>query len=385
MGVTKLIKNLLFKSEFEINPKYYREEEKIFNVKTYALFTVIDFVATMMAQIEFYTYLNGEKIKGLEYHRLNIKPNSNYNAADFWHEFWTKLLFDREVLVIEANDQLIIADSFSHHPEYAIREDIFENVSRGDFVFNKKFKSSEVFYIRYGSDDISNAVNGVMDLYSKLVNHSEKIYKNSGGEKGILSVNSAATGPEDFEKRYGAWINRRFREYYRSNSAVMPLFRGMTYTSRFVEGSSDAVTDIRSVLNEALNDYCNAYKLPFVLLRGEVAGIDEAVKLMMTACIDPLARKLEKEINAKEFTPEEYARGNYVKAFTGKIKHIDVLESAPNFDKLFADGWSHNDLLELVDRAKIPEEWADRHYVTKNYENVETVEEMGEGEENGEG
>lgn len=385
MGVTNLIKNLLFKSEFEIDPKYYHQEEKRFSVKTYALFTVIDFIATLMSQVEFYTYLNGDRIKGLEYYRLNVKPNVNQNAAEFWHEFWTKLLFDQEVLVLEINDQLILADAFYHHPEYAIREDVFENVSRGDFVFNKKFRSNEVFYIRYSSNDINNAVTDVMNLYSGLISHANKIYQLSGGEKGILSINSAATGPEDFEKKYGSWINRRFREYYKSDNAVMPLFRGMTYTSRYVDGSSDSVADVRTLLNEALNDYCNAYKLPYVLLRGEVAGIDEAMKLLMTACIDPLARKLEKEINAKEFSPEEFVRENYVKIHTGRVKHIDVLESATNFDKLFADGWSHNDLLDLVDRARIQEEWADRHYVTKNYANVETMEEMGEGEENGEG
>ena len=180
----------------------FKKKETEFCVDAYALFTVIDFVASLMSNIELQTYYNKQLKHDKEWHRLNIKPNINQNAKDFWKEFWCKLLYYQEALIVPAGDQLIIADEFTHHPEYAVREDIFESVSRGDFTFSRTFKASEVFYLRYSTVDISNTLTSVMNLYGSLVSHAQEVYASSGGERGVLNVNSAATGPEEFEKKY---------------------------------------------------------------------------------------------------------------------------------------------------------------------------------------
>ena len=350
-----------------INVRDFKKRETEFCVDAYAIFTVIDFVANLMSNIELQTYYDHKLTEGKEWYRLNIKPNLNQNAKDFWKEFWCKLLYYQEVLVVPIGDQLIIADDFVHHPEYAVKEDIFEQVSRGDLKLVKLFRASEVFYMRYSTVDILTTLKSVMDLYSNLIAHAQEVYEGSGGEKGILNVNSAAAGPEDFEKKYGEWINNRFKSYFSANNAVMPLFRGMTYTGKHESIDSESSNNINDMLNAAIARVANAYKVPPAVLRGEVAGMNDAFNVLLTSCVDPLASMLACELTAKEFDQRAASAGCSIKAFTNNIKHTDIFEVATNFDKLFADGFSHNELCRLLGMPEVNEPWADRHYITKNY------------------
>lgn len=356
-----------------INVRDFKNKETEFCVDAYAIFTVIDFIATLMSNVELQTYYKGRLKEEKEWYRLNIKPNLNQNAKDFWKEFWCKLLFYQEVLVVPVGEQLIIADDFVHHPEYAVKEDVFEQISRGDFRFNRTFRSSEVFYMRYSTVDISSTLKSVMDLYGDLIAHAAEVYDGSGGEKGILNVNSAATGPEDFEKKYGDWINNRFKSYFSANNAVMPLFRGMTYTGKHESIDTESSQNINDMLDAAIARVANAYKVPPAVLRGEVAGMSDAFNVLLTSCVDPLASMLACELTAKEFDQKAVSSGCVIKAFTNNIKHTDIFDVANNFDKLFADGFSHNELCRLLGLPEKDEPWANRHYITKNYADAAEV------------
>ena len=356
-----------------ISVKDFHKRETEFCVDAYAIFTVIDFVASLMSNVELQTYYKGRLKEEKEWYRLNIKPNLNQNAKDFWKEFWCKLLFYQEVLVVPVGEQLIIADDFVHHPEYAVKEDVFEQISRGDFRFNRTFRSSEVFYMRYSTVDISSTLKSVMDLYGDLIAHAAEVYDGSGGAKGILNVNSAATGPEDFEKKYGDWINNRFKSYFSANNAVMPLFRGMTYTGKHESIDTESSQNINDMLDAAIARVANAYKVPPAVLRGEVAGMSDAFNVLLTSCVDPLASMLACELTAKEFDQKAVSSGCMIKAFTNNIKHTDIFDVANNFDKLFADGFSHNELCRLLGLPEKDEPWANRHYITKNYADAAEV------------
>ena len=60
-------------------------------------------------------------------------------------------------------------------------------------------------------------------------------------------------------------------------------------------------------------------------------------------------------------------RGDRILINTDAIKHIDVIEQASNLDKLYSNGWSHNDILKLRGKPPIDEDWANARRFTKNY------------------
>ena len=66
-----------------ISVRDFKRKETEFCVDAYAIFTVIDFVATLMSNVELQTYYKGRLKEEKEWYRLNIKPNLNQNAKDF--------------------------------------------------------------------------------------------------------------------------------------------------------------------------------------------------------------------------------------------------------------------------------------------------------------
>src|SRR5699024_6610756 len=64
-------------------------------IKNLALQTVINFIARTFSQSEFRVEgVDDEAVsKEIEY-RLNIRPNTDLNATDFWHQVVYKLIYD---------------------------------------------------------------------------------------------------------------------------------------------------------------------------------------------------------------------------------------------------------------------------------------------------
>lgn len=351
--------------------EYRNDSEEKFYINAYAVFTVIDFIATLMSRVEWQTIMRGKLIKGLEWHRLNVKPNKNQNAVQFWKEVWSKLLYYQEVLIVEVGGQLIVADSFNHHPEYAIAEDYFEHVSKGNLTFDRAWNRSEVIYLEYSNTNAMQLVNQMLDMYSDMISTTVEVHKKGGGERGILEVGSAASGPSDFEEKFGGYMNSRFKKYFQARNAVMPIFRNMKYSGHESGYNAGTAKDVEALTESALSAACTAYKVPAVLLKGQVQGTTDALNLMLTVCIDPLAEMMAAELSGGYFTAEEFTKGSRIHAWTNNIKHTEIFDCATQFDKLFACGFSYNDLNGLLGLPQIDEEWANAHHITKNYSDTE--------------
>lgn len=345
-------------------------------VTSFATFSVIDIIASLCSKAEFKVYQNNQEFKGREWYSLNVKPNVNQSSTEFWREAVSNLLFCNELLIVPFGEQKIIADNFSID-EYALRENVFKNVRRGTFTFNKAFTASEVFYIKYSFENATPILRAIFDTYTTLYNEATQKYIASGGQKGTLEIPALASGVDDFESKYADLMNNRFKSFFKAKNAVLPLWNGMKYTpssSTSTQKSSSEISDIKTLFDEAITRASQAYKFPPQLVRGEVSGIKDAIDYGLTTCIDPLLNCISEEFSGKEFTPDEYLNGNYIEADTTNIKHVDIFELAPNIDKLISCGFSSVD--EAREKAGLKptgEEWAQDHFMTKNYQTAENA------------
>ncbi len=355
--------------------EYRNDLQNSIALESFALFTTIEMIASLIAKCEFKTYKSGKEFKGYEWYSLNVKPNKNQNSTAFWQEVIGKLLFYGEVLVISVSNQLIIADDFQKD-EYAVKETEFTRVSRGDLTFNRKFKMSDVLYLRYSNNDVMSIINNIFGMYEKLIESASNKYIKAGGQKGILEISALAQGDKDFEKKYTKLMNEHFKSYFNANDAVLPLWEGMKFvptTSDSAKKTTNEITDISKLVDDAMSRAAQAFKVPPALVRGDVAGIKDAVDMLLTVCIDPLADMIGEELTGKKFTPDEVISGQYIGVDTTCIKHIDIFDIAANADKLISSSMLSPD--ETRDKAGLNptgEEWAQKHYMTKNYSNAES-------------
>lgn len=360
----------------------YRDDSSVqIAIGAYAMLTVIEMIAGLISKCEVRTYWNGEERHGLEWTSLNTRPNKNQNAPEFWRELIFRLLFQNEVLVIETGDgQKIIAQAYSKET-FALMPPIFSSVSREGMTFNRTFSGDDVLYLRYSAAGKQFLLDDLFAMYVGMITSASKKYQESDGEKGILNISSVARNDTKFKEDFKQLMGTYFKSYFENKNAVLPLYDGYTYQKTNTAGQyQNSVSDIKVLTGEAIARAAQAFQVPAALVTGDVAGIADAYDVLLTNCIDPLARMISTELTGKMFTSREIAAGCSIEMDTSAIKHTDLIDNASNIDKLIGSGWSHNEVRHALGQHRINEKWADEHYITKNYQTMDEA--LNGGEDN---
>ncbi len=364
-------------STIYLNQQALATQQSQLAIEDFAIECAINMIASAVSKCEFKTYLKNKENQADEYYLWNIEPNINQNSSHFLQELISKLLFYNECLVIEVNGQLIIADNFTQN-EYAVVENNFINVTRGTMKFDRSFKMNEVLYFKFGNKDIRVLLSNLIKGYNELLNMSIGKYKRSGGRKGIAKVNKTASGDKDFDKKVDDLFNNRFKSYFEAENSVIHLPNGIEYSEQNGEGSKKStseIVDISAITKEAFERVAQAFKIPPALLRGDIADIEKLTDNFLTFCIDPLCDMISEEINRKRFGKTAFLAGSYLSIDTTCIKHIDIFSVAEKVDKLIACGtYSIDEIRQKLRDNSINADWSFKHWMTKNYADIENVE-----------
>lgn len=349
-------------------------------IEEFAINIAINLIAGSISKCEFQTYLGGKKTKGDEYYLWNIEPNKNQNSTEFIQEVISKLLYENECLVIEHNGQLIIADSF-YQKEYAVVENVFENITRKDFTIPRTYRMSEVLYFKYNNKNVKSLFSNLMSNYNDLLELAIKKYKRSGGRKGIVELEAIMKGDETKKRETEDLFQRKFKNYFEAENAVLDLPKGVKYEEKNGDGnrkSTSDMVDIQNLIKEAFQRAAQAFKIPPALLMGDIADINNVTDNYLTFSIDPIVDLLSEEVNRKRYGKKAYLCGSYLKIDTTCIKHIDIFSIAEKIDKLISSGmYSIDGLLEKIGDTVLETDWSEKHWITKNYSEITKLDKEG--------
>ena len=340
-------------------------------VMEYALGCAVGLLARCLAGCRFRTMVNGKENFSEEAYAWNYAPNRNQSAADFRTELVARLVLKNECLVVDWGGQLIIADSYGREERY-VDDDLFTQVTRGSVLLGN-YLASDVLYFRLANQSLRNLTSELYAMYETLTASAAEQYQHGGDEKILLNIDSLARGNPDFEKNFNTVVNEQLGPFLKAKRAALPLFDG--WSASPLNSKSDSktspATDFESLLGGALDRVSQALSIPPVLLRGEVAGQGDAMERLLSFCVDPLAKILEDEIVRKRYGRRAVLSGTRLWIDTN-IQHFDLLVNAERADKAIASGVVCID--EARKRAREPEigePWSKKHYLTKNYDNVE--------------
>lgn len=340
-------------------------------IRELAFQSCVNLVGNALSKCEFKTYDGNVEKKGDEYYLWNVEPNQNQNSSAFLHKLVHRLFNDRTALVVQYGGKLHVADSFTRR-EYALYDDLFEQVTVGDFTFNQTFRQSDVLFFEVASEDMRRLTNGLYLSYGKLIAYGIQSYQKSRGTKGAMSVNVQMMGNDEFKRRYEAIQNEGFKRFANADNAVLPLYEGMNFTELAHKTYSQENTrDIRSMIDDVTDFTARAFGIPPALLDGSVQDVGAATDQFLTFCVDPLVDNIQEEIMRKRYGRQALARGDYIRIDTSSIRHIDLLSASANIDKLVSSGVvCINDIRALLGQPLILEPWAYSHFMTKNYATV---------------
>lgn len=131
--------------------------------------------------------------------------------------------------------------------------------------------------------------------------------------------------------------------------------------------------DIKALYDDVFDFTARAIGIPPSILKGDVQDNSKAMDELLTVALDPLAGSLESEINRKKYG-KAVLKGSRCMVDTSHVKHVDIFSNATQIDKLVQSG-THtiNMILRAMGQPQINEEWANQHFITKNYSTVQDL------------
>ncbi len=359
----------------------FEQKEKQLKIKSMAITHAIDLISRTISKCEIKTYKNGKSEKGELYYILNIKPNKNEDATSFFYNVISNLLEKEEgSLIINLGSQLFLASDFDVSNDI-INEKIYSNITLSDpddtsyeYSLIKSFKSSKVLHLRLGNKKIKQCLDDFYKEYGELLEISNNFYKQKNSIKWRLTIPSNQPALKD--PKTGNSISY---EDYKSKitSGLFNDENTIIMLSEFFKldqlGNQDSTTsnDYRELLKKWSDEVANAFNIPLDIFYGNKTDKSTSTNDFITFAINPIISILEDGMNSKLIEKDKYLNGTKIVINKLNIKHFDIFDCASGLDKLFSDGFSHNDLREFLDIPTLLDDWANKHYVTKNYSDVE--------------
>lgn len=359
----------------EITDQQVQEAVMEVSLRELAFWTCVGKIANALTKCEFRTFYEGEEIFGDEYYLWNYEPNRNQNKAEFINKAIEKLFRENELLIVESYDgQLLVADSFETTPN-TLYGDTYSNVLVDDYQFSRTFQSTDVLHWKLNSKNVNKIIHGLYNSYVKLIDYSAKSYLKSRGSRGILNISAMAQADKLFEEKLNKLMNEYFKSFFNSSNAVLPMFEGYGYddlgSKTYSEGTS---RDIKNQYDDIFDFTARGFSMPPSLAKGDVQDTSKAVEEMLTFCLDPLVQMMQQEINRKRIGSRGMQKGTRLQINTMRVKHIDMFDIATSADKLISSGiYTVNMILRALEEPQIAEEWADQHFITKNYSTIQEI------------
>lgn len=339
--------------------------------KDLAVFTASSLISNAISRSEVKTFKEGKPIKDKDYFLLNVSPNKNETSSLFWHRVINKMIREGEALIVETADGFIYcADSFTRKEERPILGDTYESVTVGNFTFEKVFTQDNSYMIRLDDMNVRRLIDGMYDQYGTIMSSAASALKQSNGQKYKLHIEGVKAGDEEFNKEFENYIKKQLKTYLESDTAVYPEFDGYKLepdTSKTAASSADFV----SLKKELMSTVASAFHIPESMMTGNITSMKEIVGSFLTFGVDPYADAITEALN-KGVGVDNYIKGNYYKVDTSKIQHQNIFDLAVSCMNLISSGiMCIDEVREELDKAPLNTEWSQKHFITKNFEEIE--------------
>jgi HK97 family phage portal protein len=344
-----------------------------YHIKRLAVESSVNLIANTLVRCPIRTFENGKEKFGQNHYLLNVEPNQNQNATQFFHEFVSKLVYENECLLVMQDNQLYVADSFER-TEYALKENFYKNVVINDYQLNKTFLESEVLYFKLNNKKIKNVIDDLYSSYGKLITSAMNYYKRSNALRVKLRMDGVFSQNDEEQENLQEMFNAQLKAFFEAeNAAALPLQDGITMEElQNLSNSGRTSRDIRALVDDVFDFVAMGFHIPKGLLKGDLADVEGQTDNYIMFCIAPIAELIEDECNRKIYKKEAYLKRNYLRVDTSMIKYVDIVKLATAMDKLLSSGThSANENRVMIGKEPIEEEWADQYYITKNYITIE--------------
>lgn len=354
--------------------------------KELAVYTATSLIANAISLSEFRVYEKHKSVKNEDYYTLNVAPNKNDNSNYFWHKVIRKMIRETTgALVVELNGELHCAEHFSLRQERPILGNIYDGVVlEGGLQLDRSFWSGEAYLFRMEDENIKYLIDGLYEDYGRLLQSAARAFRDTNGRKFKFKVDAIKAGDAEFAREFKEVISKEIKAYMENEYATYVEYEGETLEEESQNKQAKGIEDTIKLRQDLFQMVGQAFKIPQSLMTGNVTSLKEVCDVFLTFAVDPFADTLTAVLNKRAGMPE-YLDGNYYQCYTGKVKHRDLFDLAPDADKLIASSIMCTDeVRDEMGLALLNTEWSRQHYITNNYSKVEDAAKQVKGDDTSE-
>lgn len=345
----------------------------------------IDLIAKTIAKCEIQTFEKNkgkiEKSKGDLYWTLNYQPNYNENGTRFLYKLVTKLLIDKTVLVIinktSKQNLLYVADEYNADKEI-LKGKTFTNVIVSDDEGNtlklkKTYNIDNTIYYSLENSQLNTASESFKTNTAKMLKAIQKSFiqanvgkwrlKNPGSQPTM--IDSETKKPISYDE-----YKTKITDGLLSEEETIVLLADMFDLINLNKDNNKNLNDFENMVKRISDTVAQKWDIPLDIFYGSKTEKSTGTNDFITFAVDPYFELIEDGFNVSLVGKESILAGEYIKFNRLNINHKDLIDKASGWDKLISNGFSFNQLSEFLGLPKIDEDWANEHYITKNYANV---------------
>lgn len=340
-----------------------------YGIRKAAFYGCVNYLADLIGKVTVHYFRGGEEVHGPESWRWNYEPNRNQNASAYWHQLITRLYEDGDALIIDepygSGGGFVVADSFQVDDKSPTT--VYRDVRYRD-RWKAAVRQENAMYIRLNDRRMEPVWRAMSDAFLRLASAAMQNYLYNGGQHWKVAVEALNAGDTKGIETLQKVIEQQIQPFLAAGSAVLPQFEGYEYTQLSGSGKEALSSkDLREIIQEIWSQQAMGMGIPPVLILGKVADDKSAMTRLLSGPVDAIVRQVQQEANRVRLGRERVQGGEYLHFDTSALIHFDVMEAASNMQALIGSAiYSVNDILRAIGKPPIPEDWANKHYLTLN-------------------
>lgn len=317
------------------------------------------------------------KDKRRQEYRLNIQPNDHECGTAFWTEVVKQLLTEQEVLIIPLGGKYYRASAWESTTN-VLTERTYSHITLTcggyDYALLKSFRTSEVIQLKYDNAKIKLYLQNVVSQYDKTLDSINAMMHMSAQPRYKLKLGTSALSFR--EKQADGTDKVMTKDQYVAKIKNLLEADELSVLTESDNVSVDQMQINTSVKAEELskmaqqinNEVANAFDIPEAVFNGNITEKSDATNEFITYSVSPVAEVINDTLTAYIVGENDYCTKNEkVMVWLARFKHVDVVDSATNLDKLRGIGFNYDELREMVGYTVLNTEFSQARALTKNY------------------
>ena len=345
------------------------------NLSKLAIEKAVSMIAKAVAKSDILIQTDSAEKRKWEY-RLNVQPNDHECGTVFWKEVVRHLLTEQEAVIIPLNGKFYCASAWQESDSVLI-ERLYTNITLNcagkQYSLYKTFLSSQVIHLRYDNAKIRLLLQNVIAQYDKTLDAINSMIRISSQPKFKLKMDSNGVFAE---RNADGSIRKTTKEQYvakiktlleSDELSVLTEQNGVSLENLQIQSNAKA-EELAKVALTINNEVANAFDIPEAVFNGNITEKSDATNEFITYAVGPVAEVINDTLTAYMGGMDDYCSKNErVLVWLARFKHVDVVDSAVNLDKLRGIGFSYDEIRGMVGYPLLNTEFSQARALTKNY------------------